>query len=130
MFLCFSSKYNDSKIIIMNTKTSKSSLNKSSSFLNTLIGGLQYSKSSTNVNSISGNIADSTASILNITAAVTASSNNNNINNKSTETSSNGFNSKMLKITKSISSFTIKENQLNDQQKQFKKCKFFFKIIN
>jgi hypothetical protein len=123
MFLCFSSKYNDSKIIIMNTKTSKSSLNKSSSFLNTLIGGLQYSKSSTNVNSISGNIADSTASILNITAAVTTSSNN---NNKSTESSSNGFNSKMLKITKSISSFTIKENQLNDQQKQFKKCKFFF----
>lgn len=127
MFLCFSSKYNDSKIIIMNTKTSKSSLNKSSSFLNTLIGGLQYSKSSTNVNSISGNIADSTASILNITAAVTASSNNNNNNNKSTESSSNGFNSKMLKITKSISSFTIKENQLNDQQKQFKKCKFFLK---
>ena len=105
----------------INSTNSHSFLNKSTSFINTFIGGLPHSKSSTNVNSISGNVAASTASILS-TAAAHAS------NSDSSQHAAN-LNNRVFKITKSTSSFSIKENQLqlnNDQHKLFKKCKFLF----
>lgn len=109
----------------INPTNSHSFLNKSTSFINTFIGGLPHSKSSTNVNSISGNVAASTASILSTAAATHAS------NSDSSQHAVN-LNNRVFKITKSTSSFSIKENQLqlnNDQHKLFKKCKFLFFFI-
>lgn len=87
------------------------STSSSSSFINTFIGGIPHSKSSTNVDSISGNIGDNTASAVSANHAV--------------------INNRIFKITKSTSSFSIKENQLQQQtnnDSKFKKCKLIICI--
>ena len=139
------------KLTLNSTNQAKSGSilnNYKASKLNSFIGGVSYSKSSGDLNSISGNVSSSAASsttIVNATssAAIAAASTvtaaasisaanhliiNNNTQRTSTENNtlnSNQNNNKAFKIPKSTSSFTIKTNQYMDhQQNQLsKKCK-------
>ena len=113
-----------SGLVINSSKTSK---------LNSYIGGISHSKSSGDVNSISGNVSSSAASSATIvnatssaaiaaatTAAAAASLSAANhllaVNNQARP------NNRIFKIPKSTSSFTIKTSQyLDDQNSQISK---------